>query len=160
MPAVSVAAAAPAFAGSALSPNLTASRAQAPAPTRFAASNIAVVSPPLFDNTTGTAAVSGITMTITSPVVISEYDLQLRFGAPSETKIDRASQGITVTGEGTNTITVSFGLPFNGFLLAAGGTMNMFVRSVFTFAGSIPASLSYTAAATNGGNTGAWTVTL
>lgn len=161
VPAVTVAAAAPAFAVSpTVGPNLSQSRAQDPAPTRFAASNVAVVSPPLFDNATGTAAATGIAMTITSPVAITDYGLQLPFGPANPTQMDAASQGIAVTGLGTTTITVSFDLPFNGFSMDAGEDMTMFVRSVFTFDGSIPDSLDYSVEAANGGTPGNWTLSI
>lgn len=168
-PVVAVAAAAPAFATTppvGPLPDLSLSNRQAGTVRRATAagSPVVVVSAPQFVNT-GDAAATGVVMTVTADVPITDYNLALPFGpvAPQ----NPGDNGITVTGVGTTTIEISFDLPFFGqYTLeapvapATQTQMTMFVNSLFYYQGAAPATLDFSVVAKNGGAPAAWTVTV
>ena len=167
VPVVALATAAPAFAVSpppVAQPNLSLSNRQAGTVSRRTSgtNTLVMVSAPQFVNT-GTAAATGVIMTVTSAVPITKYDLTLPF-MPTVPQ-DPAANGITVTGVGTTTVEISFDLPFFGqydlqapVAPATQTQMTMFVNSRFYYQGTAPTSLNYSVVAKNGGTPGAWTV--
>jgi hypothetical protein len=138
-PAVTVAAAAPAFAATG-APNLSTS-VSGGTPTR---DGLDVTIAPSTLNNTGTQETGGVVVAFSSTVAIDNLQLDV-FGS----LMDPSALGITVTGLGTTSVTME--VPASLANIAPGGSWTSPASQVLTMADETAFDLTVTATAVNGG---------